>query len=271
MTKGSMRPRTLKYRSHIITGVPKFYHSYAMGEDIEGKSVAEVKRKIDRLESGHPNPAGEGISQFCCTQPHADGCRHCAPKALLAEGKLDERMSWMRRHYRKYHPKLFSKQVKKGVASRKAKRQNELVKVTVPWYKKPLLGVLNPIINNPRNGELNIGLSYYEERQWIPAIKRHGSSIMNKSLLSKKQKEVLDQASQKEIWEKNPNYRTAYVLYHKWIDSSGYEYSQKVVKGNMPYINRWAREHHLILKKTDNVFGGYFLSPDGSWYEVSVV
>ena len=42
-----------------------------------------------------------------------------------------------------------------------------------------------------RTGQFNIGLSYYQERQWISAIKRYGNSILDKSLLSKEQKRVL--------------------------------------------------------------------------------
>lgn len=42
-----------------------------------------------------------------------------------------------------------------------------------------------------RQGTLNIGLSYYQEEQWIVAIKKHGKAIMNKSLLSHDQKAIL--------------------------------------------------------------------------------
>ncbi len=42
-----------------------------------------------------------------------------------------------------------------------------------------------------RQGELKIGLSYYQERQWISAIKKYGKSIMDKSLLSNEQKHTL--------------------------------------------------------------------------------
>jgi len=44
---------------------------------------------------------------------------------------------------------------------------------------------------NKRQGELNIGLSYYQEAEWLSAIKHYGKSIMDKSLLSKEQKEAL--------------------------------------------------------------------------------
>ena len=40
-------------------------------------------------------------------------------------------------------------------------------------------------------GNLNIGLSYYQEEQWISAIKKHGKVIMNNSLLSQEQKAIL--------------------------------------------------------------------------------
>lgn len=46
-------------------------------------------------------------------------------------------------------------------------------------------------MNNKRDGELNIGLSYYQERQWMSAIKQYGQSILEKSLLSKEQKDIL--------------------------------------------------------------------------------
>ena len=42
-----------------------------------------------------------------------------------------------------------------------------------------------------RQGTLNCGLSYYQEEQWLSALKRHGYNIMDKSLLSTEQKEIL--------------------------------------------------------------------------------
>jgi hypothetical protein len=42
-----------------------------------------------------------------------------------------------------------------------------------------------------REGELFIGLTYYQEREWINAIKKHGPGIMDKSLLSPGQKDRL--------------------------------------------------------------------------------
>lgn len=44
-----------------------------------------------------------------------------------------------------------------------------------------------------RQGQLNIGLTYYQECQWLVAIKRHGTDIMSKSLLSLSQKAILAQ------------------------------------------------------------------------------
>ena len=38
---------------------------------------------------------------------------------------------------------------------------------------------------------LDIGLSYYQEEQWIVAIQKYGRSIMDKSLLSHWQKAIL--------------------------------------------------------------------------------
>jgi hypothetical protein len=49
-----------------------------------------------------------------------------------------------------------------------------------------------------REGLLNIGLSYYQERQWIEAIKQYGKGIMEKSLLSIAQKEILLKEMEKE-------------------------------------------------------------------------
>lgn len=39
--------------------------------------------------------------------------------------------------------------------------------------------------------KLGIGLSYYQEEQWLSAIKRQGKEIMTKSLLSHEQKAIL--------------------------------------------------------------------------------
>jgi hypothetical protein len=51
-----------------------------------------------------------------------------------------------------------------------------------------------------RQGELNIGLSYYQEREWITAINHYGQVIMDKSLLSQSQKTaLLKQATQEKM------------------------------------------------------------------------
>jgi len=42
-----------------------------------------------------------------------------------------------------------------------------------------------------RQGKLEIGLNEYQEAQWLAAIKRYGTSIMDKSLLGAEQKKVL--------------------------------------------------------------------------------
>ena len=42
-----------------------------------------------------------------------------------------------------------------------------------------------------KGGTLNIGLTYYQEEQWINAIKKYGRAIMDKSLLSQQQKAIL--------------------------------------------------------------------------------
>lgn len=39
--------------------------------------------------------------------------------------------------------------------------------------------------------KLNIGLTYYQEEQWLSAIKKYGKEIMDKSLLSHEQKAIL--------------------------------------------------------------------------------
>ena len=46
--------------------------------------------------------------------------------------------------------------------------------------------------------KLNIGLTYYQETQWISAIIKYGTSIMNKSLLTIAQKDTLVAAAQNE-------------------------------------------------------------------------
>ncbi len=48
---------------------------------------------------------------------------------------------------------------------------------------------------NEQAGELNIGLTRYQELQWLSAIKRYGNSILDKSLLSQEQKTALLAAS----------------------------------------------------------------------------
>ena len=42
-----------------------------------------------------------------------------------------------------------------------------------------------------KQGNLNIGLTYYQEEQWLSAIKKYSVSIMDKSLLSIEQKQIL--------------------------------------------------------------------------------
>jgi hypothetical protein len=46
-----------------------------------------------------------------------------------------------------------------------------------------------------KQGKLNIGLTYYQELEWLSAIKKYGESIMQKSLLSVEQKSALIKAS----------------------------------------------------------------------------
>lgn len=51
------------------------------------------------------------------------GCAKCgkqAPTKLRADGKFEERFQWLRRHYKKNHPVLFKRSIRKGVATRKS-------------------------------------------------------------------------------------------------------------------------------------------------------
>jgi len=46
-------------------------------------------------------------------------CGARCPKKYLAHGQLKKRMSWLRRHRKRKHPKAFKKSVKKAVRTRK--------------------------------------------------------------------------------------------------------------------------------------------------------
>jgi hypothetical protein len=46
-------------------------------------------------------------------------CGKSAPTELRKHGKFPERMAWVRKHYKKAHPREFKKSIKKGVASRR--------------------------------------------------------------------------------------------------------------------------------------------------------
>jgi len=91
---------------------------------------------------------------------------------------VDDIMKFNRRHYKKWHPKLFAKQIKSGVAKRKAMRKNKLVMVKVPWYKKPLLGVLNPtykhqyvkLFASPKTAERYINKHTWEDIRKVKVI-----------------------------------------------------------------------------------------------------
>jgi hypothetical protein len=50
-----------------------------------------------------------------------------------------------------------------------------------------------------RKPMFDIGLTYYQECQWISAIKNYGEVIMEKSLLSRDQKDVLIEEAKKEM------------------------------------------------------------------------
>ena len=50
---------------------------------------------------------------------------------------------------------------------------------------------------NKKEGKLDIGLDYYQEEQWLSALRLYSTTIMDKSLLSAGQKEELIKESDK--------------------------------------------------------------------------
>jgi hypothetical protein len=49
------------------------------------------------------------------------GCKECgkeAPERLRKHGQFGQRMTWLRRHRKKYHPEQFRESIEKGVATR---------------------------------------------------------------------------------------------------------------------------------------------------------
>lgn len=54
------------------------------------------------------------LRQFCCSI-----CGRCAPRKYLRHGQFANRMRWLRRHYKRYHPAKFRKSIKKAVHTRK--------------------------------------------------------------------------------------------------------------------------------------------------------
>ncbi len=52
--------------------------------------------------SSIPDGLRNPLSRFCCSQ-----CGRCAPRALLAHGQFENRMSWLRHHYKNYHQSAF--------------------------------------------------------------------------------------------------------------------------------------------------------------------
>jgi len=42
------------------------------------------------------------LKSFCCSV-----CGRCAPRKYLAHGQFGNRMRWLRRHYKRHHPKKF--------------------------------------------------------------------------------------------------------------------------------------------------------------------
>ncbi len=54
------------------------------------------------------------LKQFKCSI-----CGASCPKEYLKHGGLAKRMSWLRKHREKHHPKAFRVSVKKSIATRK--------------------------------------------------------------------------------------------------------------------------------------------------------
>jgi len=94
--------------------------------------------------------SGNPLAQFCCSI-----CDRCAPKSTLPHGKFEERMSWLRKHYQRYHPKEFKQWGKnpiiETISTKPSKKVNEDLLVSkiiniasrpVPRNIKPTRGQL---------------------------------------------------------------------------------------------------------------------------------
>lgn len=53
------------------------------------------------------------LKQFKCSI-----CGASCPKEYLAHSKFSERMTWLRRHYKRNHPRAFRAGIRKGVKAR---------------------------------------------------------------------------------------------------------------------------------------------------------
>lgn len=87
------------------------------GKEIEAKTKAALSMKLHahmrmhlimeewRKKHGLKNPVlptTNPLKQFCCQI-----CGTCAPKKLLYHGQFEDRMSWLRNHYKSEHPAAF--------------------------------------------------------------------------------------------------------------------------------------------------------------------
>jgi len=63
------------------------------------------------------------LSRFCCSL-----CGKCAPKKYLAHGKFEQRMEWLRKHRKKYHPGEHRKSGRKAKETKARKRSHGSVR-----------------------------------------------------------------------------------------------------------------------------------------------
>ena len=75
----------IKYKGHFISGSKGFYWSYAMGQDISGKTIAEVKRKINRLEYGRNPGAAYHKEAMIKAEQHASLVHKSQPRGSQSE------------------------------------------------------------------------------------------------------------------------------------------------------------------------------------------
>jgi hypothetical protein len=84
----------------IMLARTKNFGPWALQERARYLREAWSTQTIERLASTEGDP----IRKFCCRL-----CGECAPKELLEEGKLLERMTWLRHHYQEKHPGKWGK------------------------------------------------------------------------------------------------------------------------------------------------------------------